>query len=201
MRLVDNLDEQAVLEVLLETSKPPLPAVARHQHYLLTTPFRYRPRYGSRFRRAGSRGIWYGAQDIRTACAEVAYWRWRFIVESSGLHDEELLTEHTVFAAQVSGSSIDLMASPWLAARRHWIHPSDYAATQNLADAARAHGVNWLQYESARDPGGACCAVFTPEALSGPDLTSQQTWHCRTTRLNVRMVHDSERYEWSMDGG
>ena len=200
MRLVDSLDEQEVLERLLESSKPPLPAAARSQHYLLVTPFRYRPRHGSRFRRAGSPGIWYGAQEIRTACAESAYWRWRFLVESSGLQNEELLTEHTVFAAAVHGPAIDLAAKPWNASRRHWTHPDDYTSPQNLADAARERGVGWLRYESARDPGGVCCAVFSPDMLSGPDLKSQQTWHCRATRDGVRMIHDSDRFEWSMKG-
>ena len=199
MRLVDTLDEQAVLEQLLESSKPALPKPARGQHYLLTTPFRYRPPHGSRFRRAGTGGVWYGAEQVRTACAEVAYWRWRFLVDSSGLVDGELLTEHTVFAAQVDGPSIDLLTSPWVAARAHWTRPDDYRATQQLADAARRHGVGWLRYESVRDPGGVCCAVFGPETLSGPDLASQQTWHCRTTRQGVRMVHGDEGHEWAMD--
>jgi len=43
MRLVDSLEEQASLELVLEESKPPLPPEARRLHYLLATPFRYRP--------------------------------------------------------------------------------------------------------------------------------------------------------------
>lgn len=198
MRLVDTLDEQAVLEQLLEASKPALPQAPQGQHFLLTTPFRYRPPHGSRFRRAGTRGIWYGAELVRTACAEVAYWRWRFLVDSAGLLDGELLTVHTVFAAQVHGPSIDLLTSPWVAARRAWTQPSDYSATQGLADAARLREVSWLRYESARDRGGVCCAVFEARALSGPESASLQTWHCRTTRSSVRMVHGNERYEWRM---
>ncbi len=45
MRLVDTLDEQSVLECILESSKPPLPAGGAAKHYLLATPFRYRPRH------------------------------------------------------------------------------------------------------------------------------------------------------------
>ena len=47
MRLVDTLAEQRALEDLLEASKPPVPAEARHLHYLLATPFRYRSPHGS----------------------------------------------------------------------------------------------------------------------------------------------------------
>jgi hypothetical protein len=197
MRLVDSLAEQAVLEGLLEASKPPLPReTPPGQHFLLSTPFRYRPPHGSRFRRADALGVWYGAAAIRTACAEVAYWRWRFITDSAGLRDGELLTEHTLFAAEVQGEALALHEPPWAQARDQWVHPSDYAATQALADAARARGLRWLQYESARDPGGLCCAVFTPLALAGPEPQSQQTWHCRTTAGAVRLVHGSDRFEW-----
>ena len=43
MRLVDDLQEQALLERLLEDSKPRLPPEAKGAHYLLFTPFRYAP--------------------------------------------------------------------------------------------------------------------------------------------------------------
>src|SRR5690606_34600079 len=43
MRLVDHPDEQALLEQLLDDSKPALPRAARGLHYLLSTPFRYAP--------------------------------------------------------------------------------------------------------------------------------------------------------------
>lgn len=200
MRLVDTLQEQAVLESILEASKPPLPAAAIGRHFLLGTPFRYRSPHASRFRTASAPGIWYGAEAVRTACAEVAYWRWRFVTDSSGLRDTELLTEHTVFAAQVAGPGIDLMAAPWSAARRRWAHPTDYSATQALAAAAHSHGLQVLRYESARDPGGACCAVLNVQALQSVDLRSQQTWHCRATRSAVRMIHGSDGHEWAFDG-
>ncbi len=47
---VDTLAEQALLEDLLETVKPPWPADSARLHYLLRTPFRYPPLpWGSRF--------------------------------------------------------------------------------------------------------------------------------------------------------
>jgi hypothetical protein len=201
MRLVDSLDEQAVLERLLEGSKPALPARGEDKHYLLATPFRYRPRHGSRFRRAGALGVWYGAGAVRTACAEVAYWRWRFLVDSAGLREQELLTEHTFFRSAVGGRAIDLLDAPWVESRPAWTHRLDYSTTQALADAARTRQVQWIRYESVRDPGGVCAAVFDLAALDHVDLASQQTWHCRTTRTAVRMVHDGERYEWRYASG
>lgn len=199
MRLVDTLEEQAVLEQLLEASKPAAPPATHGLHYLLATPFRYRAPHGSRFRRAGTAGVWYGAATVRTACAEVAYWRWRFLTDSEGLRDGELLTEHTLFTADVRGRAVDLAAEPWSASHDAWTHPAEYRATQALAEAARERRVQWIRYASARDPGGTCAAVLDPTVLSGPDLASQQTWHCRTTRQAVRLVHGDDRLEWRFD--
>src|SRR5699024_5291479 len=84
LKLVDGLDEQAVLETILEDTKPPMPAECRHLNYLLATPFRYRPYpHGSRFRRAGpSPGVWYGAARPETAMAEMVFYRFLFLAES-----------------------------------------------------------------------------------------------------------------------
>lgn len=57
MALVDDAGEQALLEDILEASKPPLPAECRHLHYLLQTPFRYPSPVASRFRRAFDAGV------------------------------------------------------------------------------------------------------------------------------------------------
>ena len=41
MRIVDTNDEQAVLEEILEASKPPVPEPCRHLDYQFWSPFRY----------------------------------------------------------------------------------------------------------------------------------------------------------------
>jgi RES domain len=192
MRLVDSLDEQAVLEQLLENSKPPLPRHAADLHFLLATPFRYRSRHPSRFRKAGDLGIWYGAEELHTACAEVAYWRWRFLTDSEGLRDGELLTEHTLFNAIANGRLLDLTAPPWSEARTQWADPSDYSACQALAEQARTHALQWLRYESARLPSGVCGAVIDPRCLSLSDLSTQQTWVCKVTRHKALMRHQDD---------
>jgi hypothetical protein len=43
MKLTDNAAEQALLERLIEDSKPPIPLECRHLDFLLFTPFRYAP--------------------------------------------------------------------------------------------------------------------------------------------------------------
>jgi hypothetical protein len=200
MRLVDLPQEQDLLEQLLETSKPPLPPVDQPRHYLLVTPFRYSPAHPSRFRPAHARGQWYGAEALVAACAEVAYWRHRFLLDSAGLANEVLLTEHTFFQAQIHGRALDLMAEPWVACRALWVDPQHYESTQAVARSAQERALQWLAYESARAPGQRCAVVFDANALSEPpgglDRT-RQTWHCKATRSRVMFTRGKEqRWVW-----
>lgn len=183
LRLADSAADQRLLEELLERSKPPLPATTRS--YLLATPFRYRSPIASRFRRANDAGAWYGAEELRTACAEVAYWRWRFLMDSDGLKGGELLTTHSFFRAQARGRCLDLKREPWLASGTLWRDPADYTACHSLAAVARAAGVSWIRYASARVAAGVCGAVLEPEALAS--APGAQTWACRVTRGGARL--------------
>lgn len=81
LKLVDSVSEQALLEELIEATKPPLPPECRDLHYLLSTPFRYGAVYpiGSRFRRAGmTEGVFYASETPQTAVAEMAFYRLLF---------------------------------------------------------------------------------------------------------------------------
>ena len=105
-RLVDSNEEQAVLEELLEESKPRMPASTVGLHYLLATPFRYPPWHrGSRFRSPAEPGVFYAAEERRTACAELGYWRWRFVTDSSGLDESRRPSERTIQPGNRSNSS------------------------------------------------------------------------------------------------
>ena len=142
-------------------------AEADHLHYLLKTPFRYFPPnpHGSRFRRPhDGRGVFYCAEKIRTALAELSYWRRRFIEASPGTplpRNHEALTVFSI-AYQVD-LQLDLTLPPLVAERHLWTHPDDYTATQVLAESARDGGVKAIRYESVRDPKhGANLALLTP---------------------------------------
>ncbi|HEX4235985.1 MAG TPA: RES family NAD+ phosphorylase [Caldimonas sp.] len=187
MKLVDSAAEQVELERILETSKPPAPAV----HFLIATPFRYPSPVASRFRAAGERGIWYGSETIQTACTELGYWRWRFLTDSDGLRDSGLIVSFTVFPATVAGRALDLSQPPWDALRRDWTS-DDYTLCQRLAVDARRRGVEWLRYWSARHVTGHCGAVFEPTCLSALQLSAQQTWHCKVTATSAFMRHDTQ---------
>lgn len=196
VRLVDSLQEQDLLEQMLEASKPP---IAKGRHYLLFTPFRYTPPHPHRFRPAHEHGQWYGARNQVAVCAEIAYWRHRFILDSMGLLGEDLLTEHTLFQAQLRGPSIDLMQEPWNRRRAQWTHGSDYTAPQALAAEARHRGVLWIQYESVRAPHEACAVALVPDALFEPPQgidATRQRWICKATRSKVMLIGDADRFEW-----
>src|SRR3569833_2033240 len=70
--LVDTMDEQAMHEELHANSKPPPPPEGAGLHFLLSSPIRYPPPpRGSRLRSPSVPGVFYGADEIRTACAEL----------------------------------------------------------------------------------------------------------------------------------
>lgn len=198
MRLVDSADEQDVLEQMLEESKPPMPETAAGVHYLLAAPFRYFPQTGSRFRTVNTPGVWYGADDPYCACAEMAYWRQRFLIDSAGLLQQELSTEHSMYQAQVSGPAINLLSQPWVQAEKYWMHPSSYTDTQELGQLARQNGsVAWIRYKSVRAPEHTCGAVFDPQALRmiTPDMQYEQ-WHCHTGKDKVTFSNGRKRFDF-----
>ncbi|GAB1388822.1 MAG: hypothetical protein AMXMBFR78_01280 [Rubrivivax sp.] len=200
--LVDSYREHDVLERLLEESKPPLPDCGRGKHFLLCTPFRYTPQRPSRFRSLGHRGIWYGARQPRTACAEIAYWRKRFILDSAGLTNSRIKSSHTLFAASIDGLGIDLTSPPWVAFEACWTSSEDYTQTHGLAAAAEDAGLQVIMYASARAPGGTCFAVLSVEALGEPkggiDRT-RQNWICIATRDRVEMIQKDGPGRFSSD--
>ena len=198
MRLADNAAEQRVLEELLEASKPALPPEAAGKHYLLFTPFRYRSPFASRFRRPHEPGVWYGAEELRTACGEVAYWKWRFLMDSDALRDSALHTQHTFFKARVRGRCADLTAAPWRKAARAWTHKSDYAPCQAFGAAAREQRVDWVRYAAVRVLDGICGAVFALSALVLREPLQQQTWACKTSATGAWLQRaGGERHDFS----
>ena len=188
MRLVDTRDEQLLLEQLLEGNKPPLAAGTAHLHYLLATPFRYRSPFGSRFRTPHDPGVLYGAEAQRTACAELGYWRWRFLLDSPSLGHLDT-TAQTVFRLRVRGLAIDLRRPPLVSRRLEWTDPAHYGPCQALGSEARDAGVALVRYESVRDPEhGGCIAVLDPAAISHPDPVAREIWYLLVTRERARWM-------------
>jgi RES domain len=204
LRLVDRLAEQALLEVMLEESKPPLPDDCAGLDYLLATPFRYRPYpHGSRFRRAGrTPGVWYGAERIETAVAEMVFYRFLFFADSPDTLFPSQAAEYTGFSALIDGVALDLTAPPLSFNAAQWTHPTDYAACQTLAETARQTATGILRYASVRDPrAGANLAVLHCAAFARPKPVDRQTWRIRIGRFGAQALceHPGVRLEFAPD--
>ncbi len=193
MVLVDTLEEQALLEQVLDESKPRIPDECRDLHYLLFTPFRYDAPYpnGSRFRRAGrTPGVFYASADLPTAVAEMAFWRLLFYAESPHTPWPANAGEYTAFSVQYSaGKGLDLTRPPLNRDADKWTHPTDYAECQALAEAARPAGVTALKYQSARAP-GLNVALLACAAFRSKEPTAQHRWRIHVGPSGARAIGD-----------
>lgn len=191
MALVDTLDEQALLEQVLDNSKPAVPEDCRSLHYLLFTPFRYGAPYprGSRFRRVGlTPGVFYASLQITTAVAEMAFWRLLFYAESPETPWPANPGEYTAFSVRFSaGKGLDLTRRPLNRDVEKWTHPTDYSHGQALADRAREADVLAIRYQSARAAGQnvalLACAAFASRAP-----VERQGWRIHVGTMGVRAI-------------
>ncbi|MGH9380101.1 MAG: RES family NAD+ phosphorylase [Thermoanaerobaculia bacterium] len=188
-KLVDTLEEQAILDQLIEAAKPPDPAHGR-LHGLLSAPFRYPPlRHGSRFGHRHELAIWYGSETRRTAFAEVAYYRLAFL---EGTHADlgTVTTRLVAFTARAhTERGVDLTAPPFHAYRAAIASPVAYDQTQALGEAMRDAGIELFRYPSARDPeGGVNVGAFSPVVFEGAQPRDVEAWDCTATRERVELV-------------
>jgi hypothetical protein len=137
---------------------------------------------------------------VRTASAELGYWRWRFLKDAVELDRLQPVT-HTAFSADIKTQLIDLRQAPFNAQAASWSHPSDYTATQALAQAARAAQVGGIQYNSVRDPNPAwCLALLTPQGFAKPRPNPlMQTWWLAVHQDGVTWRRDNASMTFSAD--
>jgi len=191
MALVDTLEEQALLEELIDASKPPVPEDCRGLHYLLSTPFRYGTLYpaGSRFRRAGSiAGVFYASRDVSTGVAEIAFRRLLFFAESPATPWPVNAAEYTAFSVRYSSTKgLDLTAKPFTRDVKTWTAPVDYSACQAFAETARRAGIQMLIHPSAR-AAGVNVALLTCAAFKSREPVERQVWRIRVDERGVRAL-------------
>lgn len=187
---VNTLDEQALLEELLEASKPKYPqTVVAELHYLLKTPFRYPPLpWGSRFGRVHEPSLFYGGLTLSAALSEAAYYRFVFFRSMGGEPpSSSLITKHSEFTVEYrTEKGIQLQGPPFDAYTGLLSHRTDYSHAQAMGTAMRAEGVQAFEYRSARSVSGELCgALFTPEAFAGDRPGSMEHWLCELTQEAV----------------
>jgi hypothetical protein len=190
-RLVDTLEEQAILEQIVDEVKPRVPSEAEFHglHYLLFTPFRHPPLLrGSRFGSAAERSLWYGAEKIETSLAEKAYYQLLFL-QGTKAELKNLSCDWSAFSVNiVTPRGVDLTSTNFSEFRSELISPSTYAVTQRLGADLRAAGVVGFLFSSARCPKrGKAVGLFEP-AFSSPNPGELQTWKCMVTPKGCEAV-------------
>lgn len=130
---------------------------------LIMAAFTHLNPLGSRFS-DGSWGVYYAADSLVTAVAEVSHHRGAFLAR----------TAEAPIDIDLRWVQADLMASlhdlRGLGAQLPNVYdPLSYATSQDLGRALRGQGSQGIVYDSVRqrqDPPGQCVAVFRPRALS-----------------------------------
>jgi RES domain len=196
-RLVDTLDEQALLEEIVDDVKPLRPAGVDFAglHYLLFTPFRYPPlSHGSRFGSATERSLWYGAERIETSLAEKAYYRLLFVAGTKA-DLKNLSCDWSAFQAEISADrGVDLTTQKFAEFQAEISSPSSYAAARQLGARMRGAGVQAFLYTSSRCPQrGRAIGLFEPAFSSAKPKPTFQTWRCGVTTNGCEVVRLNSR--------
>ncbi|NOQ63203.1 MAG: RES domain-containing protein [Methyloprofundus sp.] len=186
---VDTLDEQALLEVMLEQTKPLYKEDLSAYHYLLSTPFRYPPlKWGSRFGAVHEPSVFYGGASIAVTLAESAYYRFVFWNSIAATPiKKQIRSEHSLFSVDYQSQyGINLHQAPFAHIQHELFHPSQYSQSQRLGAAMRASGVEAFRYSSARDPQkGLCIGLFTAQSFKHKQPKNMCQWLCETSADEV----------------
>ena len=152
LSLVDNLDEQAVLESILDGYKPPHGENSQDRHYLFSAPFRYPPQqYGSRFGARYEPSYFYASESVACCLAEAAFYRFVLIEGTEKPFDMLIRSQHSLFYVNVqSDHAVDLCAVADEDIQTSLKHPSSYAVTQDMGKYSREIGAKVIRYFSAR---------------------------------------------------
>ena len=168
-KLVDNIREHEVLAQIL--AKPHAAFVRANSrgvlHPLLSNPFRSPPlAYGGRFHTRFEQSLFYGANDIKTAMAEVAYHR--FLDQKlSAAQLEPMQVPYISFTVKlVSQKALELVESPFDRWQARISHPSTYTHSQSFGAKMRQCGVEVFSFASARQKKGVCVGVLSAEAFA-----------------------------------
>lgn len=122
--------------------------------------FTYLNRDGSRFS-DGSFGVYYAAESLETAVAEVSHHCARFLAATS---QPPIEVDYRAYVADVVQPLHDVRGAGW----EHVHRLDSYAESVALARELRAAGSWGLLYRSVRREGGECVAVLRPRAVQLP---------------------------------
>lgn len=143
----------------------------------------------------GSRyGVWYGSLAIETTVYETAWHWYRFVLDSFGAEDREIVTDRRVFAVRTDALLVDLRGKeahyPALVSR------SSYAFTHEVGRFAHDQGLNGFLVRSARCE-GVNAAIFRPERLSAVRHRAFLTYRLNPAR-DVLVAERTRGRRWLM---
>lgn len=116
---------------------------------------------GSRFS-DGSYGVYYAADALETAVAEVAHHRARFLARTA---EPPIDIDFRCYRVPVRAKLVDLRGRH---AQPDLLAADTYAASQSFGRARRIAGEAGIVHASVRRRGGRCVALFTPKATVPP---------------------------------
>jgi RES domain len=111
---------------------------------------------GSRFS-DGSFGVYYCAQELDTALAEVRYHQARFLRRTA---EGPMQVQMRLYLADIDAQLADARKAA------ECQRPDDYAPSQKVGVALRVAGRDGVLYRSVRYAGGTCAALFRPRLIS-----------------------------------
>jgi hypothetical protein len=117
-------------------------------------------RSGSRFS-DGTWGVYYAAESLETAVAEVSFHCARFMAET---RQPPIDVDYRAYVAHIIKPMNDIRGRRWLEAH----DPDSYAVSAALAREYRSAGSWGFLYRSVRRESGECVAVFRPKAVRIP---------------------------------
>jgi hypothetical protein len=174
--LFDRIADPADIDHLIETEAETNPRVRQQLGELSmlppaerlrgpgTTPimaaFTHLNPNGSRFS-DGTYGVYYAGRTLATAIRETKHHRERFLTQTKR---GPLHLHMRIYAAILQGALHDIRGMR--AALPKIYDPSSYAESGKFGARLREEGSPGIAYDSVRDPGGQCAAVFKPRALS-----------------------------------
>jgi hypothetical protein len=140
-------------------------------------------------------GVFYAAEEVETAVAEMAFYRLLFFAESPATPWPSNPGEYTAFeTAFDTPQAIDLTKPPLDARRDDWTNLVDYTACQELAEVAREAGVDVIRYQSARDAHQrANLAILRCRAFAQPKEIRRQTWRFHIDSGGLRAICEAPR--------
>ena len=144
---------------------------------------------GSRFTN-GEYGVYYAAKVIDTAIAETRFHRARFLAATN---EPPIEVDMRSYASDLEAAMHDLRGLQEALPAIYDRDPANYSAAQTLAGKLRNDGSNGIVYDSVRNTGGECVAIFRPPVLSpvrqGPHLC--YVWDGRS----ITSVYVENRYQ------